>query len=162
MRLSVRTEVNLRTREVQAGGAQFAQDLANAMAEKAAEYARHAVSPGVGPGPHPHRTPHEDTGDLMRSITVKEMPMGFLRTAIIYTDVFYARFLEIGAHMGGGPTLYRYPFLFPALERVRGDYEAIARSTGRRWLSEAGRIYAGRIGAEAPMVALTPWIGGED
>jgi len=154
MRVTARVEVNLRTREVKARGAGFAQEFANAIAEKVAEFARRNVAPGRGPGPHPHRpqSPHIDTGELMRSIQVKEQPMGFLKTAIIWTDVPYGAHLEYGWTTRSG-THWRYPWCLPAVEEARAYAAVIARSTARRWLSDEGFVQAGRVNLVAPTTA---------
>lgn len=155
MRLTARVEVNMRTAEVAARGAGFAQDFANQMAELAAEYARENVAPGRGPGPHPHRPdwPHEDTGNLSASIQIRAMAMGFLKTAHVFTDLPYGLYLEMGWTNPYTGNHWRYPWLIPALTLAQREWAAIARSTGRRWFSETGAPYRGRQAVQAPLSA---------
>ena len=155
MRLTARVEVNMRTAEVASRGEGFAQDFANQMAELAAGLARENVAPGRGPGPHPHRptSEHIDKGTLSESVKVRALAMGFLKTAHVFTDLESGLYLEMGWTNPHSGNHWRYPWLMPALELARMQWAEIARSTGRRWFSEAGTPYVGRKPAEAPLSA---------
>lgn len=161
MRLTVRAEVNMKTKEIKARATGFNREFAETIGTRAAELAREAVSPGAGPGPHPHRpdSPHEDTGDLAASVQMKLVHMGFLETAHIFTDLEYGLYLEAGWTTKAG-THWRYPWLMPSLEMARDEAETIARSTARRWFSEEGAPQRGRVDFEAPLSAtLEPEMG---
>jgi hypothetical protein len=155
MRVSTRVEVNLRTREIANQVEGFAQAFAHELAVKAAEYAAENVAPGVGPGPHPHRPgwPHVDTGALAASVQVVDNPRGFLKTAIVFTDLEYGAHLEFGWTNPVSGRHWRYPWLSTALDRAAQDAAEVARSTSRRWLSEEGRMYRGRVNLTAPQSA---------
>jgi hypothetical protein len=152
VRLTVRIDVNSRASEVAARGANFAADFALTFAEEAAKVARRNVSPGVGPGPHPHRTPHEDTGELAENIFVESERRGFLASARIYTPLARGAHLEYGWTTRAA-THYRYPWCEPAVLEVKHQADQIARTTSRRWLSEDGRAYKGRVNPSAPSTA---------
>jgi len=160
MRLSVRLEVNLRTREVAAAGQGFAREFADQLGARTAELARANVAPGSGPGPHPHRPvppfrEHTDTGELMRSIQVKAVSMGFLETTQVFTDLDWGLYLEAGWHSASG-RFWRYPWLSVAMMRAQEDAAGIARSTSRRWFSDEGRMFKGRVNFSAPLSG-TAW-----
>ncbi len=157
MRLNVRVDVHTRAKEVMARGEGFAADFALTFAQEAAEVARRNVSPGRGPGPHPHRPPpefreHIDTGKLRDSIHVTVENRGFLKSARIYSTVAYAAHLEYGWTARSGRH-WRYPFLAAAVEEVKHRADTIARSSARRWLSEDGAPYRGRVNPSAPSTA---------
>lgn len=148
MRLTARVEVNMRTREIAEHGRNFAIDFADQMGALTVQYAKESVQPGVGPGPHPHRPSppfpeHVDTGQLMDSIMMKHVHMGFLETAQVFSDVDYAIYLELGWHSKAG-NLWRYPFLLPAMMKAQNESANIARSTARRWFSEEGSTFKSR------------------
>lgn len=159
MRVTVRVEANIRTKEILAAGQGFAQDFARELGELTARYARENVAPGVGPGPHPHRPPpfreHQDTGELQRSIQVAQENHGFLKTARVFTDLEYGLYLEAGWTSQAGRH-FRYPWLMPAAMQAQQEMAGIARSTARRWLSGEGRTYAGRQNVNAPLSG-TAW-----
>ena len=159
MRLTARIEVNLNTKAVKAAGQGFGREFADTLGERTAELARANVAPGSGPGPHPHRPPpfrqHTDTGELMRSIKIKAVSMGFLETCHVYTDSEYGLYLEAGWHAASG-RLWRYPWLSVAMMRAQEDAAGIAQSTGRRWFSNEGRPYQGRVNFTAPLSG-TAW-----
>jgi len=93
------------------------------------EEAAKAVSPGVGPGPHPHNWPHVDTGDLAASLT-KYGPYSEDKRRVMEVggdgSVDYGKFLEVGFH-GPSGAFYRYPWLLPALERLKGVIGRVVR-----------------------------------
>ena len=155
MRVSARVEVNMQTRELAAMGAGFAQELADEMARQTAQLARRNVEPGSGPGPHPHRpgSEHIDTGDLRDSIQIRSEQRGFLKTGVVFTDLEYGLYLEMGWTNPFSGNHWRYPWLMPAMEEARQDWANVARSTGRRWFSSTGRPYAGRHGIGSPLSA---------
>lgn len=155
MRVTVRVDVNSRAREVAARGEAFAADFARQYAEAAAEIARRNVSPDRGPGPHPHVSLHWDTGRLRDSIQVRTEHRGFIEAAAIYSDVEYGLFLEYGYHTRSGRWII-YPWLYPAVLEVKHEADKIARSSAQRWLSEAGRPYAGRVNITSPVMATLP------
>lgn len=160
MRLTVRVETNIRTRAIAAAGQGFAREFADRLAELTAEHARANVAPGSGPGPHPHRPvppfwAHVDTGDLMRSVKVEPESRGFLETTRVFSTLPYAVFLEVGWHSRSG-LLWRYPWLYPALMQAQQETADIARSTGRRWFSDEGAPYRGRVNFASP-VSATAW-----
>jgi len=154
MRLNARVEVNNRCREVRIMGNSFAQDVANVLGATAMDLAKLNVAPGSGPGPHPHRpqSTHIDTGALRDSLHVESQARGFLKTAILYTDLEYGAYLEMGWTTKGG-THYRYPWLMPAVEEARLETEAIARSSARKYLAEIGSMYRGRVNLTPPTSA---------
>jgi hypothetical protein len=159
MRVSCRVEVNIRTKEVAAAGDGFAEEFSLEMAKTAQEFAKRNVSPGMGPGPHPHRPgwPHVDTGELARSVKVRPLNMGFLKTAIVYTDLFYGAHLEFGWTNPVSGNHWRYPWMWPAMEEARWYFGKIAQSTARRWLGTEGFTYKGRVNLAAPSTAtLSP------
>lgn len=155
MRISARVEVNMRTREVAAMGAGFAQELADELARQTAIRARRNVEPGEGPGPHPHRpgSEHIDTGDLRDSIQIRSESRGFLKTGVVFTDLEYGLYLEMGWTNPYSGNHWRYPWLMPAMMEARENWADVARSTGRRWFSETGRPYVGRMGISSPLSA---------
>jgi len=161
MRVSARVEVNNRSAEVRRMGNSFAQDVADVLAAAAADIAKHSVSPGIGPGPHPHRpqSKHIDSGELAKSVKTQQQPRGFLKTALIFTDMEYGAYLEMGWTTKSG-THYRYPWIMPAVEEVRFDTDSIARSSARKFLSGTGSLYKGRVNLSVPTSAtLFPEFG---
>ncbi len=152
MRVSVRIDVASHAKEVAARGQGFAEEFARAFAEEAAQVARRNVSPQTGPGPHPHRTPHEDTGELAKNIFVVPENRGFLASCRIYTPLARGAHLEYGWTTRAN-THYRYPWLSVSVEEVKHKADAIARSSARRWLSDDGRPYAGRVNPSSPISA---------
>lgn len=160
MRLNARVEVNMNTKAVKAAGQGFAREFADTLGARAAELARLNVAPGSGPGPHPHRPvppfrEHTDTGELMRSIQLKAVSMGFLETTHVFTDLEYGAYLEAGWHSASG-NLWRYPWLLPAMMRAQEEAAGIAQSTSRRWFSGEGAMFKGRINFSAPLSG-TAW-----
>lgn len=125
--------VNNRTKIVQKEGNKFAREFARILGDETAKLAQANVAPGRGPGPHPHRpqSPHEDTGDLMESIKVREAQRGFMFEAFVTTDIDYGLYLEMGWTTKAG-THYRYPWLYPAAVEATRQWEPIARSTSAR------------------------------
>lgn len=158
MRVSVRFEVNLRTKEIVERGEGFCREFTDQMGELTAELARRNVKPAKGPGPHPHRpgSHHSDSGALADSVKTQALAMGFLRTALVYTDLEYGAHLEFGWTNPYTGRHWRYPWMMPALEEARQQAADIARTTGRRWLSNEGRVYTGRVNINAPLSA-TAW-----
>lgn len=141
MKLVSRIEINDRTTEVAARGDAFAKALALAMAHEAAREARLNVAPGQGPGPHPHKpeSHHIDTGDLMRSIDVEPQDRGFLKTALVFTEVEYGTYLEIGWTNPYSGRFWRYPWLWPAVQVAQANAPGQARSTARQFFfNDAG------------------------
>ena len=135
MKLVSRMEINTRTTEVAARGDAFAQALALVMAHEGAREARVNVTPGRGPGPHPHKpgSNHIDTGELMRSIEVEPEDRGFLKTALIFTEVEHGTYLEIGWTNPYSGRFWRYPWLWPAVQVVQQNAPGQARSTAREF-----------------------------
>lgn len=144
MRMTAKVEVNLRTREVQERGVEFAWAFAEQLGALAQKYAILNVTPGKGPGPHPHRPPpfpeHWDTGKLARSIMTRRVEQGFLKTVQVYTDVGYGTFLEVGWVSPAG-NFWRYPWLEPAAKLANQHMAEIARSTSRAFFTGG---YTGR------------------
>jgi hypothetical protein len=160
MRLSARIEVNMNTAAVKAAGQGFAREFADTLGKRAAELARENVRPGSGPGPHPHRPvppfrQHTDTGELLRSIQLKAVSMGFLETTQVYTDLDWGLYLEAGWHSASG-RFWRYPWLLPAMMQAQQEAAGIAQSTSRRWFSDTGAPYKGRVNFSAPLSG-TAW-----
>lgn len=151
MKLVSRIEVNSRTREVAARGDTFAKALALSMAHEGAREARQNVAPGKGPGPHPHKpgSNHIDTGDLMRSIEVIPEERGFLKTANITTDLDYGTYLEVGWTDPRTGRFWRYPWLWPAVQKVQADSEDVARNTAREFFvnDDGLRVFVERSGS---------------
>lgn len=145
MRVNVRVEVNTTAKEFTQRADDFINDFLKNLAELTRDIAKENVAPGKGPGPHPHRpgSHHVDTGRLRESIQVAYQERGFLKTAVVYTDLEYGLYLEAGWTTSKG-NHFRYPWLTPAAEMARQRTRDIARSTYRRWMSEAGSSYKGR------------------
>lgn len=159
MRLTARVEVNLNLKAVKAAGQGFGREFADKLGKRTAELAAENVAPGEGPGPHPHISEHEDSGDLRRSLKVEPESRGFLETTRVYTILPYGAHLEYGFHTRSG-RLVRYPWLMPAMMQAAQEAGDIARSTARRWLSDEGAPYKGRVNLEAPLSATLPITGG--
>lgn len=140
--LKATVRLNSRIREVKAEGNAFCFDFIEIMGNEVTDRARENVRPGVGiwgiggggPGPHPHATPHEDTGDLMRSIRTRTRQRGFMFEALTETDIDYGVYLELGWTASNG-AFYRYPWLMPAVDEARQEWEPIARTTADRSFS---------------------------
>ena len=148
----------MRTKEIAQRGEGFCREFADQMGELTAELAKRNVMPGVGPGPHPHRpgSEHEDTGDLAGSVYTRALAMGFMQTTLVYTDLEYGAHLEFGWTNPFSGNHWRYPWLMPALEEARQQAMEIAKTTGRRWLSDEGGVYTGRVNINAPL-SSTAW-----
>lgn len=85
------------------------------------EQAAANVAPGIGPGPHPHPG-RVDTGDLMRDVQKSDVYDEGKNLVIEVGNTektYYGSILELGWHSRAG-NFFRYPWLFPALESVRG------------------------------------------
>lgn len=158
MRVTARFEVNMRTKEIAERGAGFCREFADEMGALTAELARRNVTPGMGPGPHPHKpgSEHEDSGDLAASVQTRALVMGFLQTTLVYTDLEYGAHLEFGWTNPDSGQHHRYAWLMPSLEEARQQAAEIARSTGRRWLSDERGVYKGRVNVQAPL-SSTAW-----
>lgn len=158
MRVTARVEVNMRTKEIVQRGEGFCRDFADQLGELTAQIAKRNVEQGSGPGPHPHRpqSPHEDTGDLASSVQTRALAMGFMQTTLVFTDLEYGAHLEFGWTNPFSGNHWRYPWLMPAAEQARQEAMEIARSTARRWLSDEGGTYAGRVNVQAPLSG-TAW-----
>lgn len=80
------------------------------------------VAPGIGPGPHPHPK-RLDTGDLMRDVQKSDVfDVGKEQVIEVGNTekTSYGSILETGFHDRGG-IFHIYPWLWPALETVRGQ-----------------------------------------
>ncbi len=153
MRVNCKVTVNSRAKEVMQRGEGFAADFARTFAEEAAVVARRNVEPNVGPGVHPHVSEHIDTGNLRDSIRVREERRGFIAAAVVYSDVPYGLYLEMGWHTRSGRFM-RLPWLYPAILEVKHQADQIARSSAQRWLSDTGAPYAGRVNIGSEVSAL--------
>lgn len=156
MRLSVRVETNVNTQRVKAMGDGFAREFAEVLGAETARLAKANVKPGSGPGKHPHSDPHRiDSGALMDSIQAVFEDRGFLKSVRVFTDLPYGLYLEVGVHTKSG-TFFRYPWLGPAALQAQHNWQSVAQSTARRWFSETGRAYKGRVNVNDPMLATLP------
>lgn len=66
-----------------------------------------------------------DTGNLRNSITHAQMDAN---TEVIGTPVEYAPYVELGHHSVAGKWVPAQPYLRPAVENHRSEYEQIIRS----------------------------------
>jgi len=157
MRITGKVEVNFNSREVKAAGAEFARAFTKELGELTRDIAQRNISPGVGPGPHPHRPPpfrqHTDTGALRDSIQVAPREQGFLTTYLVWTDLDYGTYLEMGWFSMAG-NFWRYPWMLPAVSEAEQSLYKIARSTGRAYFTGGySNRRAGRVDISEPSFA---------
>lgn len=156
MRLNARPKLVIDRKAFEQMGEGFAQDLADELARRTAQLAKLNVSPYSGPGPHPHRpeSEHEDTAALQESISIRQEKWRWLpHASIVYTDLEYGLFLEVGWTNPYTRNHWRYPWLGPAMSQATQEWAGIARASGDRWFSKTGTTFARRIGIASPLSA---------
>jgi len=141
MRIYGTVEVDYRSRAAKEHGLRFAEDYVLDQTAVVERLAKRNVTPGRGPGPHPHRTEHEDTGQLMQSITSDVEVKGSRVVGIVGTNVIYGMFLEVGWHSRSG-NFYRYPWLAPAMHEAKRYGPTIAQRHSHVWFE--GDLTEGR------------------
>lgn len=134
MKLTAQVQLNMRTKELQQAGLDFAREYAKELGNLTQEKAQENVAPGRGPGPHPHVTEHDDTGALRDSIQVRTFQQGFMVLSRVETDLDYGSYLELGWHTSSG-RFVRYPWMMPAVELARREANRIARMTWNVYFS---------------------------
>lgn len=132
MTITGRARLQINTRSIREGMREFRMFVAEALAEEIVKQAKQNVSPNVGPGPHPHREPtiyppHVDSGFLRDSIDSETIQHTAKKTVVmVHSDLEHERpfniYLELGWVNPDFGTFHRYPFMWPAAEKVAEDF----------------------------------------
>lgn len=129
IRLEASLHINSQMKEFRNRSYKAASNAIRTVSRNARDYAKQNVAKGKGPGPHPHRWPYVDTGDLAKSIGMKVVYNGVRMESVVYTELDYGTYLEVGWRAKNG-RFYRYPWLKPAWRRAMDEYKTIA---ARSW-----------------------------